>query len=49
VGIAATPAGLAVALTGDGVDRILILDPRSLRERARVTLGGSGVPEAPAP
>jgi hypothetical protein len=38
LGIAATQNGLALALTGGGPDRVVVLDPATLRERARLTV-----------
>jgi hypothetical protein len=38
ISLAATPTGLAVALQGGGPDRILILDPTTLRPTATITL-----------
>ena len=38
VGIAPAGANLAIALTGGGPDRIVLLDPSTLRSVARLTL-----------
>jgi hypothetical protein len=38
LGLAATPTALAVALTGGGPDRILLLNPRTLTPTATITL-----------
>lgn len=38
IGITTTPSGLAVALQGGGPDRIVILDPRSMRVTGQVTI-----------
>jgi hypothetical protein len=38
VGLAATPTGLAVALTGGGPDRIVLLNPTTFAPAATITL-----------
>ncbi len=38
IGIADTGHGLALAVTGGGADRVIVLDPVTLRPRAEVTL-----------